>query len=135
MNRPVLVAVDFDGVIVENKFPHIGQAIPRAIETLNFCKDAGCKLILWTCRTGQDLADAVSYCRVNGLEFDAINDNVEGIDYGKPKVVATVYLDDHNIEWMRSGGRNYTADKWQEVQSAVMNLVINNAGEFNAAAA
>lgn len=60
----------------------------------------GDKLILWTCREGALLDEAVLWCLNRGLKFDAVNDNLpEDIEkYGNNcrKVNADVYLDDKN---------------------------------------
>lgn len=34
----MIIAVDFDGTIVEHKYPSIGKEIPFAIETLKSCR-------------------------------------------------------------------------------------------------
>ena len=53
------IAVDFDGTIVENKYPKIGKPLPFAFETLKAFQKKGCVLILWTCREGELLDEAV----------------------------------------------------------------------------
>ena len=55
------IAVDFDGTIVENKYPQIGKEIPFAIETLKKLADEQHRLILWTVREGKFLEEAVSF--------------------------------------------------------------------------
>lgn len=61
----------------------------------------GNKLILFTCREGKPLEDAVEWCRNLGLVFDAVNENLpEGIaEYGSNcrKVYADIYLDDRHF--------------------------------------
>ena len=69
------IAVDFDGTIVENKYPKIGKPLPFAFETLKAFQKKGCVLILWTCREGELLDEAVEFCRRNGVEFYAVNQN------------------------------------------------------------
>lgn len=71
-----VIAIDFDGCISENRWPDCGRPnLPLIAEALREQKN-GAKLILWTCRSDQDLANAVEYCRRFGLEFDAVNENV-----------------------------------------------------------
>ena len=64
-------------------------------------KAAGDKLILWTCREGPELDAAIEICRYYGLEFDAVNDNIQELkDYWKNnprKVAADYYIDDKNL--------------------------------------
>lgn len=102
-----IIAVDFDGCIVEDNFPGIGIAIPETIEILKKEKGSGAKLILWTCRRGERLVTAVEYCKTIGLTFDAINENLpEMIDYfggDTRKIYADVYIDDKALR-MPCGG-------------------------------
>lgn len=68
------------------------------IKWLKQKKEEGVKLILWTCRVGDLLEQAITYCNAYGLEFDAINENIpEMVDrYGSDsrKVFAHLYIDD-----------------------------------------
>ena len=95
-----IIAVDFDGTIVEHAFPQIGKPIPFAIETLLKLQKEGYRLVLWTVRTGRLLNEAVQYCRERGLEFYAINCEYpeEKItpDTGR-KIAADIYIDDRNL--------------------------------------
>ena len=68
------IAVDFDGTIVEHRYPAIGREIPFAIDALKLLC-AHHKVILWTVREGALLDEAVEYCRERGLRFYAINKN------------------------------------------------------------
>ena len=61
------IAVDFDGTIVEHKYPRIGKEIPFAVETLKSLAAEGNKLILWTSRDGELLEEALAFCRERGL--------------------------------------------------------------------
>ena len=67
------IAVDFDGTIVEHRYPEIGKELPFATQTLRMLIEQRHKLILWTVREGQLLEDAVEWCRKRGVEFYAIN--------------------------------------------------------------
>ena len=97
------IAVDFDGTIVEHKYPAIGKELPFAIETPKTLAEEGHKLILWTSRDGELLDEALKFCKDRGLEFYAVNSNYPpGALFtnkaGKScKVVADVYIDDRNI--------------------------------------
>ena len=71
----MIIAVDFDGTIVEHKYPKIGKEIPFAVETLKRLQADNHTLILWSVREGQLLKDAVDWCRGRGLEFYAVNSN------------------------------------------------------------
>ena len=49
----MIIAVDFDGTIVEHKYPAIGKEIPFAIETLKKLQQERHFLILWSVREGR----------------------------------------------------------------------------------
>lgn len=94
------IAVDFDGTIVEHKYPAIGKEIIFAFETLKALEAKGHKLILWTYRSGKELEEAVAYCKSKGLEFYAVNKSYPEEVYQpglSRKIDADVFIDDRNI--------------------------------------
>lgn len=107
----MIIAVDFDGTIVEHEYPKIGKPKLFAFETLKALKDRGDQLILWTYRSGKELDEAVEFCKKNGIEFYAINKNYpEEVfdDSISRKILADVYIDDRNI-----GGFKEWSEVWQ----------------------
>lgn len=94
----MIIAVDFDGTLCQECFPEIGEANTRLINDLIRRKTLGDKVILWTCREGQVLLDAINWCKLHGLIFDAINDNIPEVieQWGSNsrKITADVYIDD-----------------------------------------
>ena len=96
----LIIAVDFDGTIVEDNYPSIGKPLLFAFETLKKLQEEGHRLILWTFRTGNELKDAVIFCKDNGIEFYAINKSYpeEHFD-GKisRKIHADLFIDDRNL--------------------------------------
>ena len=97
----MIYAIDFDGTLCINEYPNIGQPIYK---TIIFCKERkadGHKLILWTCRSGKYLDEAVAWCKEQGLTFDAVNENlpemIELFDNDCRKVFADYYIDDKNL--------------------------------------
>lgn len=100
MSRKI-IAVDFDGTLsLGVTYPNIGIPNKKLISWLNEQAKNGAALILWTCRNGEHLKKAVEFCKLNGLIFDAINENLpEHIRlYGRDtrKIYATMYIDDKN---------------------------------------
>lgn len=98
-NYTKIYAVDFDGTLCESKWPDIGAPNKRLIEHLRHEKYYhGAKIILWTCRVGQRLDEAVEWCKRFGLYFDAVNENLPEniVEYGNDsrKIYATCYIDD-----------------------------------------
>ena len=69
----MIIAVDFDGTIVEHKYPEIGRELPFATETLKMLIKDGHQLILWSVREDALLDEAVEWCRQRGVEFWAVN--------------------------------------------------------------
>lgn len=91
----------FDGTLCESIWPGIGSPNMELINHLIKRRKQGNKIILWTCRVGDRLQEAVEWCRNHGLEFDAVNDNLpEMIEYfgnNTRKVYADIYIDDRNV--------------------------------------
>lgn len=111
----LILCVDFDGTIVQDAFPNIGE--PRQgrfhrtfLEDLIYLQKKGHKIILWTCREGEHLEQAVAFCKERGLVFDAVNDDLEEVKQkytdkleiwrasGRArKVFANYYIDDRAV--------------------------------------
>lgn len=106
-----VIAVDFDGTVVEHAYPAIGEEMLFAFDTLKRLQSKGHKLILWTIREGKALEDAVEYCRSNGVEFYAVNKNYpeEVFEAGvtSRKVNADLFIDDRNVGGFRGWGEIY----------------------------
>ncbi len=94
----MIYAVDFDGTLSMGEWPEVGPANYTLIEFLKRKQSEGDKLILWTCRAGEPLERAVSFCKDNGLYFDAVNDNlpetIEKYGSNSRKITCDVYIDD-----------------------------------------
>jgi hydroxymethylpyrimidine pyrophosphatase-like HAD family hydrolase len=109
----IKIAVDFDGTIVEHEYPKIGKEKLFAFRTLKELEKQGVRLILWTFRTGKELEEAVEYCRINGIEFYAVNRNYpeEVLDETvSRKIDADIYIDDKNL-----GGFPGWSEVWQVI--------------------
>lgn len=106
------IAIDFDGTIVEHRYPRIGREIPFAIETLKKLQKENHRLILWSVREGRLLDEAVQYCRERGLEFYAVNSNYaeetkESQHYSR-KLQADMFIDDRNVGGLSDWGTIYS---------------------------
>ncbi len=116
------VAVDFDGTIVENKFPAIGKPNLFAFETLKAMQQKGMLLILWTVRKEKELDEAIEFCRANGVEFWAVNANYPEEQFDAEvsrKIEADIFIDDRNI-----GGFVGWSNIWQTFFPEEKNRVI-----------
>lgn len=112
MESPLKIAVDFDGTIVEHRYPEIGKEILFAFDTLKALQKQKHLLILWTYRSGKELDEAVEYCKKNGVVFYAVNKNYPEEEFVEGeisrKIQADFYIDDRNI-----GGLPGWGEIWQ----------------------
>lgn len=96
--EPKVIAVDFDGTLAVTKYPAILKPKKRMIRKIKKHRKNGDKIILWTCRSRQDLIDAIDWCWDNGIYFDAVNENLsdEIIKFKNDprKIGADIYYDD-----------------------------------------
>lgn len=89
------VCVDFDGTIVDHRYPEIGAPVPEAIPTLTEAHRRGAKLILHTMRDGDELAQALDYLHGAGISLFGANSNPDQHKWTKsPKVYGHCYIDD-----------------------------------------
>jgi len=106
----LIIAIDFDGTIVEDAYPEIGNPILFAFETLRELNKDGHRLILWTYRNGHRLQEAVDFCSKKGVEFYAVNKNYPEENFeGKVsrKINADLFIDDRNIGGLLGWGEIY----------------------------
>jgi hypothetical protein len=109
-----IIAVDFDGTLCEYAFPGIGkqtQEQKELMRSLILLRQQGHKLILWTNRGDNEkypvLTEALVWCKDQGLEFDAVNENLpdqKKLSGPSPKIMADFYLDDkalHVDNWRK----------------------------------
>jgi hypothetical protein len=96
-----IIAVDFDGCIVKDRYPEIGEPIERTIGALREERAKGATIILNTCRRDEQLEYALNWCAEQGIEFDYVNENTpQNIDlYGGDtrKINAHEYWDDKSV--------------------------------------
>lgn len=114
----MVIAVDFDGTISASRYPDVGEAMPGAIEGMQALKKLGCYLILWTCRTGKPLEDALIWLNSVGIEVDRVNTQEPGrlLQYGYTrKVDADLYVDDKVV-----GG----FPGWKAVEEYIESLIV-----------
>ena len=108
----MIIAFDFDGILCENTFPGIGKPNYDVVLFAKELIDAGHEVILWTSRAGNELSDAIEWCKDRGLRFCAVNDNAPSnkakynakYPQGTRKVYADIYIDDHNPDFILVSG-------------------------------
>ncbi len=94
-----IIAIDFDGTIVEDRFPEIGNLKQGAAEAINQLYADGYTIIIWTCRTRLNKAKAVEFLAKNGIKWHYFNEssiaNLRAYDFKDTrKVFANMYIDD-----------------------------------------
>ena len=109
------IAVDFDGTIVEHRYPKIGEEIPFATETLKILAQERHKLILWTVREGELLEEAIEWCRQRGVFFYSVNKDYPEEEKShngfSRKLKADLFIDDRNRELHLAICQDYSTDK------------------------
>ena len=108
----MIIAVDFDGTIVRDRYPEIGREIPFPTSTLKMLMQEGHQFVLWTVRRGHTLEEAVEWCRERGVEFYAVNQSFPGEDQEESgsysrKLKVDIFIDDRNVGGLPDWGTIY----------------------------
>ena len=108
----MIIAVDFDGTIVQDRYPEIGNERIFATQTLRALIQEGHQLVLWTVRQGEELEEAVEWCRQRGVEFYAVNkdypdEDVEKNCHYSRKLKVDIFIDDRNVGGLPDWGTIY----------------------------
>ena len=122
----MIIAVDFDGTIVEHRYPSIGRELPFATEPLRKLAEEGHRLILWTVREGRLLDEAVAFCQERGLEFYAVNrdypeEEKERNNHFSRKLKADLWIDDRNLGGLPDWGTIYEMVHYKLTYEDLMN--------------
>ena len=115
----MVIAVDFDGTIVEHMYPKIGNEIPFATDTLKELMKDGHQLILWSVREDGLLQEAVDWCHRRGVDFWAVNKDYPEEERSKTnhfsrKLKADMFIDDRNVGGLPDWGTIYQMIKYNE---------------------
>ena len=119
----MIIAIDFDGTIVQHKYPEIGSEIPFATATIRKLIEEQHQIILWSVRRGKLLQDAVDWCKERGIEFYAVNKSYpeEEADSSYAKVNADLFIDDRNLGGLPDWGNIYRMIKenksWKDIHT------------------
>jgi hypothetical protein len=106
----MVIAVDFDGTIVEDAYPQIGKPVPFAVDVIRrLILEEHHQFVLWTVREGKYLDEAVEYCRRRGIEFYSVNKicPTEEDVFMSRKIAADIFIDDRNIGGLPDWGLIY----------------------------
>lgn len=124
MKNKKIIAVDFDGTLCENKYPEIGEPRKDVIERLIKEQRAGARVILWTCRSGEELLLAIYWALDKGIAFDAVNANlnetIKHFGNDTRKIYADEYWDDKAVlpyEWQNTVAVEEQPDRIKEFEA------------------
>ncbi|MFK8283509.1 HAD hydrolase family protein [Capnocytophaga canis] len=123
----MIIAIDFDGTICRGIYPNIDGLQPDAKQYIQKLKDDGHYIIIYTCRSGDYLTQAINWLLANEIPFDRVNDNepqsVELYKNNSRKVYAHVYVDDKQVGGLPPWGEiyKYITEKENEYQQTLSN--------------
>lgn len=120
--KGIIIAVDFDGTVVEQRYPMIGRSLPEAVRTLRWLRECGADLILWTMRSGPQLLRAIDWFHANHIGLFGVNKNPTQDSWTKsPKPYAHLYIDDAALGcpvMLDSEGKRVCVD-WSRAREAI----------------
>ena len=89
------IAVDFDGTVVDHRYPDVGANVPGAVPALKELQKRGYRILLFTMRHGAGLKDAVGWYKNHGIELYGVNRDPDQDEWtDSPKCFAHMYVDD-----------------------------------------
>ncbi len=128
------IAVDFDGTIVEHRYPHIGEERPFATDTLRMLINDHHRLILWTVREGHLLQEAIDWCHERGVDFWAVNrdypeEEVEKNNHFSRKLKVDYFIDDRGIGGLPDWGQIYRIISEHRTYADIMREAMGHVSE------
>lgn len=91
-------AYDFDGTIVEDMFPEIGNPVEEVVRHMRgfWNESIYNRIIIWSCRAGDYQSEMMEWLNKNKVPYDYVNENPM-VEFGGRKIFANMYIDDRNI--------------------------------------
>lgn len=123
----MIIAIDFDGTICRGIYPNIDGLQPDAKQYIQKLKDDGHYIIIYTCRCGDYLTQAINWLLANEIPFDRVNDNepqsIALYKNNSRKVYAHVYVDDKQVGGLPPWSEiyKYITEKQNEYQQTLSN--------------
>lgn len=96
IDRTCVVAIDYDGTLWDGE-----RLIPEAVAFVEWLTDNDTTTVLWTCREGRLLQEALDVLDTAGVHFDLVNQG-NGKRPDSRKVNADLYVDDRancGVDW------------------------------------
>lgn len=98
---PKIISIDWDGTVVENAYPEIGELRKNAKEVINRLFDEGFVILINTCRAGMYEGEVYKFLVKNQIAFNYINCNlpsqIEHFGMDCRKLSADIYIDDKQL--------------------------------------
>lgn len=115
VNGKLVIAIDFDGTIVEEGYPNIGAMRKGAYKYIRKLVNEGHFIIINTCRSGEYELEAKIWCMRNNIFYHYFNKNHSELikDFGcdSRKISADIYIDDKNLVKLPSWKEKYSLIK------------------------
>ena len=98
--KKLIISIDFDGVVVTEVYPGIGELMSGARDNINeLYKDH--TIIINTCRAGDYERDCKAFLDSNGINYHYLNENslerISQYNTDTRKISADIYIDDKNL--------------------------------------
>jgi len=118
MNKFIL-AVDIDDTIIKKEKDYVPRVLlPGSKEVLNWAKDKGCYIIIWTCRYGDMLKQALDFIDKQGIKYDIVNNNAPWLEIETSrKIFYDLLIDDRAL--------GFTID-WENIKQLIRKEIIKN---------
>ncbi len=127
------ICVDFDGTVVDHRYPEIGKPVPGALTWLKRLQLHGARIILYTMRSdgpksGNTLTEAADYMESGGIKLYGVNRNPDQDDWtSSPKAYGDVYIDDSAIgcPLIQPKGFSRPCVDWKKVGPQLENMCLS----------
>jgi predicted mannosyl-3-phosphoglycerate phosphatase (HAD superfamily) len=111
IDNKLVIAIDFDGTIVEESYPQLGKLRKGAKKYINKLYDDGHIIIINTCRSGVHQNAAFKMLIGLDVSFDLMNENHPSViaqyHNDSRKISADLYIDDKNLVKLPSWKEKY----------------------------
>lgn len=101
MDNKLILAIDFDGTIVEIDYPHIGKLKKDAVKYINKLYAEGYIIVINSCRADEVEEEMCKFLCKMGIKYHHVNKNdpslIEYYGFDTRKISADIYIDDKNL--------------------------------------